>query len=184
MSKKLFSGCLAALAMMLSVAPMAKADIPIDPGQVKVNQPHISIVTQPKYYRLQLKSNQQYLDAKYCSSELGLNPGPGYQDGLCQLWRLVPNGDGWYRLQLKSNQQYLDAKYCSSELGLNPGPGYKDGLCQLWRLVPNGDGWYRLQLKSNQQYLDAKYCSSELSLNPGPGYKDGLCQLWRLVPEN
>ena len=49
---------------------------------------------QSTYYRIQLKSNNQYLDAKYCSTELSLNPGPGYKNGLCQLWRLVPESKG------------------------------------------------------------------------------------------
>ena len=43
------------------------------------------------YYRLQLKTNGKYLDAKYCSDEVGLNPGSTYADGACQLWKLVPN---------------------------------------------------------------------------------------------
>ncbi|MDT4897175.1 MAG: hypothetical protein QOH25_2252 [Acidobacteriota bacterium] len=136
----------------------------------------------PSYYRLQLKHGRQYLDAEYCSTKVGLNPGSDYEDGACQLWRLVPAGDGWSRLQLKHGGQYLDAEYCSTKVGLNPGSNYEDGACQLWRLIPVGDGWSRLQLKHGGQYLDADHCSTKIGLNPGSDYEDGACQLWRLVP--
>ncbi len=66
----------------------------------------------------------------------GSNPGSTYAGGACQLWKLVPNGDGYYRLQLKINGQYLDAVNCTATLGLNSGSTYADGACQLWRLVP------------------------------------------------
>jgi hypothetical protein len=91
----------------------------------------------PTYYRLQLKQNRQYLDADHCSTQVALNPGSDYADGACQLWRLVPAGDGWSRLQLKHGGQYLDADHCSTKVGLNPGSDYADGACQLWRLVPS-----------------------------------------------
>ena len=64
---------------------------------------------QSSYYRLQLKNNSQFLDAKYCGQEITLNPGSDYDGGGCQLWRLVPAGDGWSRLQLKHGGAYLDA---------------------------------------------------------------------------
>src|SRR5438270_6294078 len=90
----------------------------------------------PSYYRLQLKHGRQYLDADHCSTQVALNPGSDFADGACQLWRLVPAGDGWSRLQLKHGGQYLDADHCSTKVGLNPGSDYADGACQLWRLVP------------------------------------------------
>ncbi|HEV7508673.1 MAG TPA: RICIN domain-containing protein [Thermoanaerobaculia bacterium] len=134
------------------------------------------------YYRLQLKVNGQYLDADHCSTRISLNPGSSYDGGACQLWRLVPAGDGWSRIQLKVNGQYLDADHCSTTISLNPGSSYDGGACQLWRLVPAGGGWSRIQLKVNKQYLDADHCSATISLNPGSSYDGGACQLWRLVP--
>jgi hypothetical protein len=135
-----------------------------------------------KYYRIQLKSSGQYLDATYCASPVSLNPGSSYANGACQAWAFIPAGDGWYKIQLKSSGQYLDAAYCSSPIGLNPGSSYAGGACQLWRLVPAGNGWSRLQLKINNQYLDADHCTTTLALNPGSSYADGDCQLWKLVP--
>ncbi len=88
------------------------------------------------YYRIQLKHGGQYLDADHCTTKVGLNPGSDYDGGACQLWRLVPVGDGWNRLQLKHGGQYLDADHCTTKVGLNPGSDYEDGACQLWRLVP------------------------------------------------
>jgi hypothetical protein len=137
----------------------------------------------PEYYRLQLKHNQKYLDAKQCTDEVGMNPGSDVDGGACQLWRLVPAGDGWSRLQLKHGQKFLDAKFCSDNLGLNPGSDFEDGACQLWRLVDAGDGWSRLQLKRGGKYLDAKYCGDDVGLNPGSSFDGGACQLWKLVPE-
>lgn len=90
----------------------------------------------PQFYRLQLKSDGQYLDADHCASPVTLNPGSTFAGGACELWRLVPAGGGYYRLQLKYNRQYLDAVNCTATLGLNPGSTYADGACQLWRLVP------------------------------------------------
>jgi Ricin-type beta-trefoil lectin domain-like len=136
----------------------------------------------PKWARLQLKHGGQYLDAEYCSTKIGLNPGSKYEGGACQLWRLKPVGGGWSRLQLKHGGQYLDAEYCSTKIGLNPGSDYEGGACQLWRLEPAGGGWNRHQLKHGGQYLDAEYCSTKIGLNPGSKYEGGACQLWRLVP--
>ena len=137
-----------------------------------------------RYYRLQLKNGGQYLDADHCSTKVALNPGSDFDGGSCQLWRLVPAGDGWSRLQLKQNGQYLDADHCSTKVGLNPGSDYDNGSCQLWRFVPVGDGWSRLQLKQSGQYMDAYHCSTKVALNPGSDYAGGACQLWRLVPSN
>jgi hypothetical protein len=138
--------------------------------------------TKQYYYRLQLKHGEQYLDADHCSTTVGMNPGSAYENGACQLWRLVPAGDGWSRLQLKHGGQYLDADHCTTKVGLNPGSDYENGACQLWRLVPVSDGWNRLQLKHGGQYLDADHCGPKVALNPGSNYEDGACQLWRLVP--
>lgn len=137
----------------------------------------------PEYFRLQLKHNQKYLDAKRCTDEVGMNPGSQFENGACQLWRLVPAGDGWSRIQLKRGQKFLDAKFCSDNLGLNPGSDFEGGACQLWRLVDAGDGWSRLQLKRGGKYLDAKNCGDDVGLNPGSRFDGGACQLWRLVPE-
>jgi hypothetical protein len=43
-----------------------------------------------QYYRLQLKHGGQYLDADHCSNKITLNPGSDWEDGACQLWRLIP----------------------------------------------------------------------------------------------
>ena len=122
------------------------------------------------------------LDAKYCGDALNLNPGSTYDNGSCQLWRLVPDADGWARLQLKRNGKFLDAKYCSDQLNMNPGSTYDNGSCQLWRFVPAGGGWSRLQIKRNGKFLDADNCSDNVKLNGELTYDDGACQLWRLVP--
>lgn len=134
------------------------------------------------YYRIQLKHGGQYLDAEYCSTKVGLNPGSTFEGGACQSWRLVDAGNGWSRLQLKHGGQYLDADHCSTKVGLNPGSTYEDGACQLWRFVPAGGGWSRLQLKHGGQYLDADHCTTTVGLNPGSTFEEGACQLWRLVP--
>ena len=137
----------------------------------------------PAYYRLQLKSGGKYLDAVHCSDQVALNPGSTYAGGACQLWRLVPAGDGWSRLQLKSGGKYLDAANCSDQVALNPGSTYAGGSCQLWRLVPVGDVWSRLQVKQGGKYLDASYCSDKVALSGTSTYAGGGCQLWRLVSE-
>jgi len=45
-----------------------------------------------RYYRLQLKHGGQYLDADHCGDRISLNPGSDWENGACQLWRLVPEG--------------------------------------------------------------------------------------------
>ena len=67
----------------------------------------------PSFPALAQQDGGKYLDAKYCGDTLNLNPGSDYDNGSCQLWKLVPNADGWSRLQLKRNGKFLDAKYCS-----------------------------------------------------------------------
>jgi hypothetical protein len=32
----------------------------------------------------------QFLDADHCSDQLGMNPGSTFDNGACQLWRMVP----------------------------------------------------------------------------------------------
>ena len=88
------------------------------------------------YYRLQLKNGGQYLDADHCTTKVALNPGSDFENGACQLWRLVPVSDGWSRLQLKHGGQYLDADHCTTTVALNAGSDFAGGACQLWRLVP------------------------------------------------
>jgi len=92
------------------------------------------------YYRLQLKHGGQYLDAAYCGNTISLNPWSNFENGACQLWRLVPAGGGWNRLQLKHGGQYLDADHCGNRISLNPGSDWENGACQLWRLAPQSGG--------------------------------------------
>ena len=44
--------------------------------------------------RLQLKHGGKYLDAEFCSTKIGLNPGSLNEGRACQLWRLVLAADG------------------------------------------------------------------------------------------
>jgi hypothetical protein len=134
-----------------------------------------------RYYRLQLRYNKQYIDAAYCSSKLGLNPGSDYDGGSCELFRFVSTGDGWNLLQLMSNGQYLDA--CSTNVMLSATANADDSGCQQWRLIPAGDGWSRLQLKRDQQYLSVTDCSTTIGLGPTSDVEEGACQLWRLVAQ-
>jgi hypothetical protein len=124
----------------------------------------------------------KFLDAKYCSDQLNLNPGSDYDGGSCQLWRLVPADAGWSRLQLKRNGKYLDAKYCSDQLNMNPGSTFDNGSCQLWKFVPDADGWSRVMIKRNGKFLDAENCSDNVHLSDASTAEGGACQLWRLVP--
>lgn len=132
------------------------------------------------YYRLVLKSSGQYIDADHCGTTVVTSAISDYADGACQLWRLVPVGDGWSGLQLKNGGQYLRADECSDQLILTPASAFdaNDG-CQLWRLVPAGNGWSRLQLRNKEQYLDADHCGNKLVLSSVSVYADGACQLWK-----
>lgn len=136
-----------------------------------------------RYFRLQLKHGGQFLDADHCSSPVTLNPGSTFENGACELWRLVPAGGGWGRLQLKHGGQYLDADHCTGAMALNPGSTFDGGSCQLWRFVAAEDGWSRLQLKHGGLYLDAAHCTAKLGLNAGSTFENGACQLWKRVPE-
>ncbi len=125
----------------------------------------------------------KYLDAKFCGDSLNLNPGSQFDGGSCQLWKMVPDADGWSRLQLKHNGKFLDAKFCRDDLHMDPGSTYDNGACQLWKFVPSGDPrWARLQLKKNGKFLDAANCSDNVQLSGPSGYEGGACQLWRLIP--
>jgi hypothetical protein len=137
----------------------------------------------PRYFRLQLKHGGQFLDADHCSSPVTLNPGSTFENGACELWRLVPAGGGWSRLQLKHGGQFLDADHCTSAMALNPGSTFDGGSCQLWRFVPAEGGWSRLQLKHGGLYLDADHCTAKLGLNAGSTFDGGSCQLWKRIPE-
>jgi hypothetical protein len=125
----------------------------------------------------------KYLDAKFCSDTLNLNPGSTFDNGSCQLWKLVPDASGWSRLQLKHNGKFLDAKFCRDDLNMNPGSNFDNGSCQLWKLVPVGGGWSRLQIKRNGKFLDADQCTDNVKLSELSTFADGACQLWRLVPD-
>jgi hypothetical protein len=124
----------------------------------------------------------KYLDAKFCGDTLNLNPGSNYDNGSCQLWKLVPVSDGWSRLQLKRNGKFLDAKYCTDDLNMNPGSNYDNGSCQLWKFVPDADGWSRVQIKRNGKVLESPNCADDVNLGAPSDANGGDCQLWRLVP--
>jgi len=72
------------------------------------------------WFKIQLKSNEKYIDAYKCLNKISLNPSSTYDGGSCQLWRFVSAGDGWFRIQLKNNSEYIDAYKCSTRLDLNP----------------------------------------------------------------
>ncbi len=124
----------------------------------------------------------KFLDAKYCSDMLNLNPGSDYDSGSCQLWKLVPDADGWSRLQLKRNGKFLDARQCSDQLQMHQDSNFDNGSCQLWKFVPGADGWSRVQIKRNGKFLDADHCSDDVHLSDLSTAEGGACQLWRLVP--
>ena len=77
----------------VSAAPLS-VRTPLSSAVVKTNPVGQFLIAQSpakqQYYRLQLKQGGQYLDAAYCSSTIGLNPGSDYAGGACQLWRLIP----------------------------------------------------------------------------------------------
>ena len=124
----------------------------------------------------------KFLDAKYCSDMLNLNPGSDYDSGSCQLWKLVPDADGWSRLQLKRNGKFLDARQCTDQLQMHPDSNFDNGSCQLWKFVPDADGWSRVMIKRNGKFLDADHCSDDVHLSDVSTAEGGACQLWRLVP--
>jgi hypothetical protein len=124
----------------------------------------------------------KFLDAKFCSDNLNLNPGSDYDNGSCQLWKLVPNADGWSRLELKRNGKFLDAKNCTDQLQMHQDSSFDNGSCQLWKFVPVADGWSRVMLKRNGKFLDADNCSDDVHLSETSTAAGGACQLWRLVP--
>jgi hypothetical protein len=130
------------------------------------------------------QSGGKYLDANYCSDTLQANPRSDFDNGPCQLWKLVPDADGWSRLQIKSNGKFLDADNCSDTVKLNGKSTYDNGSCQLWKFVAGADGWSRLQIKSNGNFLGVGVDSrtDEVKLNGESACDNGTRQLWRLVP--
>jgi Ricin-type beta-trefoil lectin domain-like len=179
MSKKYWSTALAALttcgvAITTNIA-IITSPLATDAG-LSLTRPHA------RYQRLQLKHNGKFLDASYCTDKPKLVERSDYDNGSCQQWELVPNGDGYYRMKLKYNGKFLDASYCTDELKLTGRSDYNNGSCQLWSVEPNGDGYFKLQLKYNGKYLDASYCTDELKLTGRSDYDNGSCQLWKFVP--
>jgi hypothetical protein len=124
----------------------------------------------------------KFLDAKFCSDNLNLNPGSDYDNGSCQLWKLVPDAEGWSRLELKRNGKFLDARKCTDQLQTHQDSNFDNGSCQLWKFVPVADGWSRVMLKRNGKFLDADNCSDDVHLSEISTAASGACQLWRLVP--
>lgn len=97
------------------------------------------------YYRIQVLSSYAqgktplYLDNSGCdNTSIGLSVYSTAQNGACQLWKIVPQGNDFYRLLLKGSEGntplYLDNRFCDQKtVGL---PGYSDasaGSCQLWK---------------------------------------------------
>src|SRR5580658_10211492 len=77
-----------------------------------------------------------YLNANFCGDMLHLYPENGdFRNGACQLWKFVPDADGWSRLQLKRSGKFLDAP-CSEGIKLSGKSTHDNGAHQLWRLVP------------------------------------------------
>ena len=129
------------------------------------------------------QSGDKYLDANYCSDTLQANPRSDFDNGACQLWKLVPDADRLVRLQIKSNGKFLDAANCSDTVKLNGKSTYDNGACQLWKFVTGADGWSRLQIKRNGKFLGVGVDSrvDELRLK-GKSPCESARQSWRLVP--
>jgi hypothetical protein len=130
------------------------------------------------------QSGGKYLDANDCSDTVLTNPQSDFDNGSCQLWKLVPDAEGWSRLQIKRNGKFLEASNCSDTVKLNEKSTYDNGSCQLWKLVPDAEGWSRLQIKRNGKFLGVGVDSrvDRLRLNGETGCDDGTRQLWRLIP--
>lgn len=155
----------------------------IPPQKTDPNNPPVvtsSPITDTNYYRLQVKSGLQYLDADHCSTAVAMNTGSVYADGACQKWRLVPARDGWNGLQLKSSGYYLRAENCGNTVVLIPASDFdgNDG-CQLWRLIARENGWSVLQLQYGKFYLAFDNSSNKIALTHGLDSDDGAGQLWR-----
>ncbi|MGC1377501.1 MAG: RICIN domain-containing protein [Anaerolineales bacterium] len=128
------------------------------------------------------QSGSKYLDASYCADTLRANTRSDFDNGSCQLWKLVPDADGWSRLQIKRNGKFLSVDNCSDTVKLNGKSNFDNGSCQLWKLVPDADGWSRLQIKRNGKFLSVDDCVDEIKVNSASAYNDHGHQLWRLVP--
>ena len=48
-----------------------------------------------------------------------MNPGSNFDNGSCQLWKFVPDADGWSRIMLKRNGKFLDADHCSDDVDIS-----------------------------------------------------------------
>src|SRR5947199_2868848 len=114
--------------LMLIVLAAASAGLPLFVVKDAVAQDN----KREHYYRLQLKHGGQYLDADHCSATISLNPGSDFAGGACQLWRLVPVGDGCSRPQLEYCGHYLDADHCSTTSRMNPDSDFAGRAGQLW----------------------------------------------------
>ena len=127
----------------------------------------------------------KFLDAKFCSDTLNLNPGSDFDNGSCQLWKLLSGPTGWSRLQLKRNGKFLDANYCHDDLRMNSSSDFDGGSCQLWKFVadPVYKGWSRVQIKRNGKFLTAENCVDPMLDNLMTD-QAAAWQLWRLVPDN
>lgn len=97
------------------------------------------------YYRIQVQSSLNstplYLDNRYCDNKtLALAGYSSAKGGACQLWKMVPAGNGYYRMQVKSSvgtsaPLYIDNRYCDGNtLELFGRSDYDNGACQLWKL--------------------------------------------------
>jgi len=137
---------------------------------------------QEKFYRLQLKQNNKFIDATRCSDAVALSPRSAYDGGSCQLWSFIAQGGGWYRIQNKKTGKFLDALRCSGTVALQSRSEFNGGACQLWKVVEQPQGFVRLQLR-NGLYLDAAKCSDRLVATGLSDWDGGACQLWRVVPE-
>ena len=128
------------------------------------------------------QSGGKYLDANDCSDTLLTNPQSDFDNGSCQLWKLVPDAEGW-SLQIKRNGKFLEASNCSDTVKLNVKSAYDNGSCQLWKFVAAADGWSRLQIKRNGKFLGVGVDSrmDRLRLNGETACDNGTRQLWRLI---
>lgn len=116
------------------------------------------------------------------------------QDLSGQLWKFVPNGDGYYQLQtqwLEPDDKCLEGNRLDPERFL-AGAAYMDDCedvsGQLWTFVPADDGYYRLQtqwLEAEDQCLEGNRPGPEWPLDGAAHMTD--CddvtgQFWKIIP--
>ncbi len=76
-----------------------------------------------------------------------MNPGSNFDNGSCQLWKLVPDADGWSRVQINGTENN-SPPVIAADIELSDLLNGDDAAWQLWRFVPSqGGGWARLQIK-------------------------------------